>query len=464
MSLSRKRDTIAAIATAVGGGVGIVRLSGPAAEAILAQLVIPWPSKRPPSHKLHYGHVRDPSTGETLDEVLACVMRAPRSYTGEDVAELHGHGGALAMRRLLEAALQCGARLAEPGEFTRRAFEAGRIDLTRAEAVAELIGARSEKALAAARARQSGALEREIGEARRELVRALAELDGAIDFPDEKLDADPERQTAAVMDRLSARLKALASSYRRFLHEGAEVALVGRVNAGKSSLFNALAGEERALVDAEAGTTRDVLEAQVELGGVLVRLVDTAGERLGGETHASVERRGVELGRRRRGRADVVALVVDGTVGFAEGERELWAGLAAHDAEHAAAPDAAARLIVWNKRDLAPAAHALPDGARVVETSALSGAGVDALRSAIAEALGQTDAETTLHVTARQREALDDGAAALARAAALLSAGEPPELAAVDARAALHHLGRVTGETVDAEVLDAIFARFCIGK
>jgi tRNA modification GTPase len=453
--MTRKRaDTIAAIATGTGGGVGIVRLSGPDAEPIVACIMEPWPS-RPPSHKLLYGRVRDPETGERIDEVLACVMRAPRSYTGEDVAELQGHGGRLVLERVLQAVLARGARLAEPGEFTRRAFESGRIDLTRAEAVAQLIGARSDRARRAAQAICSGALEREVRGVRSQIVDALAELEGAIDFPDERLETRAEADVGRQLGELGGRLRALGGSYRKLISDGAEVALVGRVNAGKSSLFNALIGEERALVDAGAGTTRDLVEAEVDLVGGRVRLVDTAGERFGdGEQAGAVERRGLELARRRRGRADAMVLVVDGTVGFGDGERALWQELAGTPC-----------LVAWNKRDLGGAPRDLPDGAEVVETAAPSGAGVDELRRALARALGGLDEESgVVVVSQRHQAALWDAAAALERAARELGAGQPGELGAIEARAALNHLGRVTGETVDAEVLDAIFARFCIGK
>ena len=453
MSKSKSPDTIAAIATGLGGGVGIVRLSGPQAEAIVARLMTPWPKSRPPTHKLHLGRVRDPKSGELGDQVLACVMRAPHSYTGEDVAELHGHGGVRVLRQLLDATIAAGARQAEPGEFTRRAFEAGRIDLTRAEAVAELIAAHSDRALRAAQAMQAGALERAIRELRGELVNALAELEGALDFPDEQLDARPEHESGRVLADLGRRFSSLAGTYRRFLSERAEVVLVGRVNAGKSSLLNALVGEERALVDAEAGTTRDVVEAELEIGGVSLRLLDTAGERIG-EDAAGVEARGVALGRRRRERADLVVLVVDATVGFTDGERALWDAFGTIPC-----------VIAWNKRDLGAAPAGLPEGARVVETAAPTQLGVDALKQALVSALGEADDDgSVLRVSGRHRDALLDGAAALERAASALERGEPSELAAVEARDALHHLGRVTGETVDADVLDAIFARFCIGK
>lgn len=452
MRASSATETIAAIATGTGGGIGVIRLSGPRAEAIVGQMVRPWPKGRPPSHKLHYGWVVDPRTGERLDEVLAVVMRAPRSYTGEDVAELQAHGGARSLKRLLEVALALGARTAAPGEFTRRAFEAGRIDLTRAEAVAELIAARSERALRAARALGSGALERQIGLLRSELVRALAEIEGGIDFPDERLETEPEAEIARRLSSVAAGMAKLAATYRRFTFETAEVAIVGRVNAGKSSLLNALAKEERALVDETAGTTRDLVEVEVELGGARLRLVDTAGERLD-EAAGSIERRGQALARQRRERADAALLVVDGTVGFGDVERALWEAL-----------PPVPRIVVWNKRDLAGPPAGLPAGANVCETSAKTGQGLEALAQAMVALAGEEDDEGVLRVSERHHEALTDGVRALERAAATLAAGEPPELAAVDARDALHHLGRVTGETVEADVLDAIFSRFCIGK
>jgi tRNA modification GTPase len=394
--------------------------------------------------------------------VLAVIMRRPRSYTGEDVAELHAHGGPRVLERVLDAVLRVGARQAEAGEFTRRAFEAGRIDLSRAEAIAEVIAARSDRALRAARQILDGKLADAIATARQALVLALAELEGALDFPDDVAEEAPtEARSAEALASVRAQLEALAASHRRFAHERPEVVLVGRVNAGKSSLFNALVGEERALVDPTPGTTRDVLEAELRFGGVTVLLVDTAGER-GAVDEVAAERleaRGMALGRRRRERADVAALVVDGAVGWSDDDAALFAALAGR-----------ARVIVWNKSDRAPApvAPRWAEGAPIVATSVAPGQpalGLDQLERAIVEALGEGDEDSArLQIGLRQRGALVDAAAALARAEETLRAGGPADVAAVEARGALEHLGRVTGETVDNEVLDAIFARFCIGK
>jgi tRNA modification GTPase len=437
-----RKDTIAAIATprGGGGGIGIVRLSGPDAAAIVARL-LGRETASFEDRRLEHAFARD-AAGGRLDEVLAVVMRGPRSYTGEDVAEIHGHGGALNLGRLLEAVLALGARAAEPGEFTRRAFENGRLDLTRAEAVADVIGAASERALRMAQAQLGGALGRRVSALREQAVALLAEVEASIDFPGEDLDFLPGDEVAARAARLAEAASKLAASYRvgRALREGVVVALVGAPNVGKSSLLNAFVGEERAIVTPEPGTTRDYVEAAAVWEGVPVTIVDTAGERAGDLSEA--ERRGLELGRARARRADVVVRV-----------REVGGG-AADDARDD-------ELVVWNKADLGAA----PSGALAV--SALTGQGLDALeRAVMARVIGEggEGEEGEVVSSERQRALVAEAAEAAERAAGAARAARPVELVASDLRAAARALGQVSGDEVGEAVLDVLFGRFCIGK
>jgi tRNA modification GTPase len=432
------RETIAAIATPPGsGGVGIVRLSGPRAAEILETLI---GRAAPPERLLVHCLARDPGSGERLDEVLAVVMRAPRSYTGEDVAEIHGHGGALNLARLFRAALSAGARAAEPGEFTRRAFENGRLDLTRAEAVVSVIGAASERALRAAQAGLGGGLAARVGALRTAVLDLLAEVEASVDFPEEDLDFVTPEELGRRAGELASALSSLGRTYTvgRALGEGVEVALTGAPNVGKSSLLNALVGEERALVAAEPGTTRDYVEARVVWDGVPVTLIDTAGDR----EAVGVEARGVELGRARAERADCVVVVRDATVGGA-----------------ATAPPRG--LEVWNKIDVAPA----PAGA--IGVSALTGAGLDLVRARVLATVlgtaGEGD-ESVLVSTERQRALVEVGASAMERAGEAALAGRASEILALELREAALCLGQITGEEVTEPVLDRLFARFCIGK
>jgi tRNA modification GTPase len=438
--------TIAAIATAAGpAGVGIVRLSGPRALTIAEAVA----GRGLPVRRLVRATARD-AAGTRIDDILAVAMPGPASFTGEDCAELHGHGGVVNLGHLLRAVLAHGARLAAPGEFTRRAVAHGRMDLVQAEALAEVIAAGGERAWRLAQRQLGGALGDAVRALRARAVEALAEVEASIDFPEEASDARLGAWLRAELGGVGAECRRLADTFAagRLVQAGLVVALVGPVNAGKSSLLNALLGEERVLVDPAPGTTRDVVEASTSWDGVAVTLVDTAGLR--GDPGA-IEARGIALGRRRAAVADVVLAVADDAPGHDDPVlRDLRA-------THPLV------LEVHSKVDLAPP----PSGSSAIATSAHTGAGLDLLRAEILRRAGLAalDEGGGLVVgSERQRAALLDAAAGCARAEHLLAGAAPFELVAVEARAATQHLTELLGEQLTELVLDQVFARFCIGK
>ncbi len=451
-------DTIAAIATPVGeGGVGIVRLSGPDALSILRQIFRPrrhGDDYRP--QLMRYGQVIDES-GQPVDEGLAVYFRAPRSYTREDVVEIHCHGGALPLRRTLELALNAGARLAEPGEFTMRAFLNGRIDLAQAEATLDLIQARTATGLQLALDQLGGRLSREVRAARDELIGALAYLTALVDFPEDDV---PEQEVLAPLRAALATVEALYQSADQGIlyRYGARAVLVGRPNAGKSSLMNALLRIDRAIVTPIAGTTRDTLEETANLGGVPVVLIDTAGIT---ETDDPIERIGVERSRRALAGADLALLVLDRSAPLTDADLTI-----------ARLTHGRPTILVLNKADLPPALDPTPVRAthpslRAEATvSAATGAGLDDLGAMVARALlGDTPLTgETLVTNPRHRDALSRGVEHLRSAAQALEAGVPVDLVAVDLTAAVQALGEITGETVGEDLLATIFSRFCIGK
>ena len=431
-------DTIAAIATAAGGGIGIIRLSGPDAISMATRVfrarTADWYRH---ARVFAFGRFIDPSDphGPPLDDCLAVAFHAPKSYTGEDVVELQMHGGALHLRRCLELLLALGTRLADPGEFTRRAFLNGHLDLTRAEAVADLVAARTDTALRQARAHLRGALHDRIAALRERVLDLRARLEVNLDFPDEDVPLMSPLELAADAAALSNDFAALAGTYRqgRLMRDGARVVLAGPPNAGKSSLFNALVAHDRAIVTPIAGTTRDTLEESVDIGGVPVVLIDTAGLR---DTSDLVESLGVARSTQAIAAADlVVRLVPPG---------EPW-------------PDHPGELVVRSKADLAPDADDLA-------VSATTGQGLDALRRAIAERLGVTYEGGLVVVRERQHQHLVQAAEGARRTAAALYAGRPTELAAVDLQDVMDALQGLVGETSIEHVLDRLFATFCIGK
>jgi tRNA modification GTPase len=433
-------ETIAAVATAPGaGGIAVVRISGPDAIAI-AQAIV---GRELPERRVVVARARG-GDGAAIDTVLAFAMRGPRSFTGEDVAELHGHGGGVNSARLLRAVLERGARAAEPGEFSRRAFEHGRIDLTRAEAIAAVIGAGSERAWRQAQDQLSGALGARVAALRADAVHVLAEIEATIDFPDEGLDLPATSALAARCGALAEACGALAATYRagRAVRDGVVVALAGPGNAGKSSLFNALLGRERSIVSDAPGTTRDYVEARCEWDGIAVTLVDTAGEREAASDE--IERRGVALAAERIAIADVIVWVSEG------------------GATDAGAARFGARAVrVRSKADLGTSA----DGA--LATSVRDGRGLAELRRAVLSSAGVDDAEGGAGIVVaheRQRDAIARAAAAFGAAAHGLTVARPIEAVAIDVRDGARALGEVLGEDLTEAVLDALFAEFCIGK
>ena len=454
-----RTDTIAAIATPPGeGGIGIVRVSGSAAFPIAERLFRRRGGSKPlQSHRAYFGVIVDPAAGETLDRALLLPFRAPRSYTGEDVAEFHCHGSPYLLRRVLELVWREGARPAEPGEFTLRAFLNGKLDLAQAEAVADLIRARSQAQLRSALALHEGALSKQVHTLADEVLRLLATVEAHIDFSEEIGELDPHT-LAPAFESLLQRLDSLLQGARagRILREGARVAIVGRPNVGKSSLLNALLGEERAITTDIPGTTRDTLEESLIVGSVPIVILDTAGLR---ESADVVEQIGVERARRAAERADLILFVYDLTAPDWEADRALLDTLPTHTP----------KLLVGNKVDAAAferqrcAQSVFPD---TVLISALTGAGLETLREAILSALElqRIGEETPTLTHQRHIQAVETAKRALEQARDALMQGYPPDLIAVDLRTAWLALGTITGETADETLVQRIFREFCIGK
>jgi tRNA modification GTPase len=441
-------DTIAAIATPRGdGGVSIIRISGEGALGILRALCPRLPDE--PQHAQLY--LRPLSfRGQPGDHALVTYFRGPRSFTWEDVAELQAHGGAYNTQTLLSWALEAGARLATPGEFTRRAFENGRLDLSQAEAIADLIAARSAGAHRLALRSLSGALRHVIEALQDSIVVALAEIEASIDFPEEDLEFLSHPQIAGALQKTRERCLELAATHHagRLLREGAEVALVGRPNVGKSSLLNALTGEERAIVTEEAGTTRDLIHAELELQGIKVTLIDTAGLR---EVTSIAEKIGVEKARTLLQEAHLRLLLLDGSQ-----------SLSAEDLEILQEVSSLPHLIVKTKSDL-PSQWDRPGA---ISISSKTAEGLQELRAEIAQKITSgVDLSAEIAVAhIHQRDALRRAAENINEALGGIQRRLPPELLAEELHSARDALGEITGRSSREEILDELFKRFCIGK
>ncbi|HIJ81619.1 MAG TPA: tRNA uridine-5-carboxymethylaminomethyl(34) synthesis GTPase MnmE [Desulfuromonadales bacterium] len=455
-------DTIAAISTPHGeGGIGIVRVSGARAREVGLRIFRFGGSTTDfSSHYLHYGLVVDPISETRIDEAMAVVMQAPRSYTREDVLEIQCHGGRLVVEQVLAAALSCGARLADAGEFTRRAFLNGRIDLLEAEAVMDIISSRSESSLALARRQQEGALSRRVANVRSMLLHSLAMIEAYIDFPEDDLgEADAAGIRTSVLSACNE-VSSLLSGYDegRILRDGVAVLIVGKPNAGKSSLLNSLLGEQRAIVTHIAGTTRDIIEETASFSGLAVRLLDTAGIR---QTDDLVEREGIGRALDCIPLADLVLFVLDTTRPFDDEDRHILAALAAKRV-----------VLVCSKNDL-PQRFDMPEQLRSVpccHISTLTGAGIEELKRAILGMFikhGTLDSQQFAVISrARHRDALVTARDILQCVMPKLNSGLNCELetCAIDVRDALVAIGQVSGHTTTDEILDHIFSSFCIGK
>ena len=448
------QETIVAISTPPGrGGIGIVRLSGPRALSIAQGLIQTSAALEPARARL--AEVIDPEQQQKIDEAVVTYFAGPHSYTGEDLVEIAAHGSPVVLEMLVRLALRAGARLARPGEFTERAFLAGRIDLTQAEAVRDLIEAQTLYQARIAAEQMGGALSRRIQPAKQSLVDLIALLEAGIDFAEDDVEVTPDQEIVTRIDTISSQLQVLARSfeYGRLVHNGLRLAIVGRPNVGKSSLFNRLLERERAIVTAQPGTTRDLVSDRLSLGGIPVELVDTAGLR---EAKNEAEAIGVRKSREMLADADIVMVVLDASVPLRGDERELIASLEGRRA-----------LIVRNKSDLRDAVAIEPDlPLPSVSTSALTGDGLQTLRDVLAESVRNPSGETESGVltSLRHFEAARGALNALEKARDAVGQKVPHEMLLLDLYAALRQLDSLTGETTADDILNQIFSTFCIGK
>ncbi len=456
-------ETIAAIATPMGGGIGIIRISGEKAEAVARRIFrrggVERTQARWSSHRLYYGHIIDCVSHQVIDEVLLALMRAPHSYTREDVVEIQCHGGAAVLARILEQVLASGVRMAEPGEFTRRAFINGRIDLSQAEAVADVINARSRMALEMAEVQLSGKFRQRVEFWTERLNSWLAELQAEIEFGD-------EIETASCRQGLHGKieneiLRPMDGLIRNFeqvhvVRDGVRISIAGRPNVGKSSLLNRLLKQERAIVTPLAGTTRDAIEQGCTIGGIPVQLVDTAGIR---PSHDPIECMGVGKAREAIGTADLVLFVIDGRANMNDDDRHALAAVAGRK-----------MILVINKIDLLDnrrfEMRVPAQTAAVVGVSALTGEGIRELEEVIARQCVETEKLSGPAVipTVRQKTALETSQKFLQKACEGLRQGVSEELLVYDLSDAVSALQMITGEQADSDLLDQIFSRFCIGK
>ena len=447
-------ETIVAISTPPGrGGIGIVRLSGPHALNIANALLT---LQNPLTHaQARFAEIRDPESKGKLDEAIATYFARPRSYTGEDLVEIAAHGSPVVLELLMRLALQQGARVARPGEFTERAFLSGRIDLTQAEAVRDLIESQTLYQARTAAEQMGGAISRRIQPIKQKLVELIALLEAGIDFAEDDVELTPDAEIVTRIDTIAAELEKLAHSFEhgRIVHSGLTLAIVGRPNVGKSSLFNCLVERERAIVTGMPGTTRDLVTERVALGGIPLELVDTAGLREAADEAESI---GIQKSREALADAGLVLVVLEAGIPLREDEKQLIYSLAGRRA-----------LLVRNKVDL-DAGNNAETGLPIAEvaTSALTGQGIDNLRAALLDMVRAPagESESGILTNLRQHESVTAALSGLAAAKDAVTKAVPHEMLLLDLYTALRHLDSLTGETTADDILNRIFSTFCIGK
>lgn len=464
-----KSDTIAAIATPLSdSGIGIIRVSGDEAVSTVDKISVLGKGKHSlsevPSHTIHYGHILD-EKNEIIDEVMISVMRAPRSYTTEDSVEINCHGGILVVRKVLEAVLKAGARLAEPGEFTKRAFLNGRIDLSKAEAVMDIIHAKNDYALKASMSQLNGSLSDKIRELRSKIIYEIAFIESALDDPEHvSLDGYRERLSAVVEQLISELTKLLDSADDgKRIKEGIRTVIVGKPNAGKSSLLNLLVGEERAIVTDVAGTTRDILEEHIKLHGIGLNVIDTAGIR---STEDAVEKIGVEKAIRIADDADLILYVVDSSIPLDSNDRQIGKLIKNKKC-----------IILLNKSDLDTVVTEdilqkeiiddLEEKPVIIKTSTKENTGIEDFEKALKNMFfnGKLQSNDELYITSiRHKEAVSDALESMKLVKKSLLDGMPEDFYSIDLMSAYSSLGSIIGEEVGEDLVNEIFSRFCTGK
>lgn len=459
-------DTIAAISTPLGeGGIGIIRLSGKDSIKIAERIFYPAKSKKVkeiPSHTILHGFIKDTSTGNVIDEVLLSIMRAPNTYTREDIIEINCHGGILPLRKVLELTIKEGARLAEPGEFTKRAFLNGRLDLTEAEAVLDLIKAKTDESQKIALDQLQGRLSERIYDLRERLTEICALIEAHIDFPEEDIELSSKKEITESLSSIIKELGNLLKTYEegRFFRDGLAAAIVGRPNVGKSSLLNALLEKERAIVTEMPGTTRDIIEECLNISGLPLRIIDTAGIR---EAHDMAEAEGVRRSLKAIDEADFVIAVIDGSENLKNEDLEVLEKIKGKNA-----------IVAINKSDLQSSKSDLSSnkkleayGLRTVHISATKGTGINELKETILNTCiknWKEHKEGIVITNLRHKVALQSAYDSLSRALSSIDSSQPLEITAIDLRDALDKLGEIVGAVTTDDILNRIFSNFCIGK